>query len=127
MTSRIPKIEKFRGDNAQNFATWIKQYEAHCVAVGVTDAKKLDTLLCCVEGTAFTYLCELRDAEGDPPTYAAVKTAFMTNFCGDEFKRCLQLKLQNLKFAKSTPINTFVNELNTTIKQLYGIIIHYDI
>ena len=29
--AKIPKIDKFKEDNEQNFSLWIEQYEAHCV------------------------------------------------------------------------------------------------
>ena len=119
--AKKPKIDKFKGDNEQNFSLWIKQYEAHCIAVGVTEGKKLGTLLCCVEGTAFSYLSELKEDEENEATYATVKGSFMKRFCGEEFKRGLQIKLQNLRFTKGTPINVFTDELYTTIKQLCNI------
>ena len=121
MAAKIPKIEKFKGDNDQNFNVWIRQFESHLAASGVVEDKKLDTLLCCVNGTAFSYLCELKDDTTNQATYASAKTAFAARFCGAEFKRCLQIKLQGMKFTKGTSINTFANELNTIIKQLYGI------
>ena len=40
---KIPKIEKFRGDNEQSFTTWIKQFEAQCIVLEVAqenDKKK---------------------------------------------------------------------------------------
>ena len=119
--AKIPKIDKFKGENEQNVSLWIKQYEVHCVAVGVTEGKKLDTLLCCVERTAFSYLSELKEDEENEATYATVKGSFMKRFCGEEFKRGLQIKLQNFRFTKGTPINVFTDELYTTIKQLYNI------
>ena len=75
--SKLPKVEKFKGDNTQNFKIWIKQFEAHCSAATVTDGKKLDTLQCCVEGTAFSYLCDLKEDEENVATYATVKAAFL--------------------------------------------------
>ena len=119
--SKLPKVEIFKGDQSQNFAIWIKQFEAHCAAATIAEGKKLDTLLCCVEGTAFTYLCDLKEDEENPATYANVKAAFQQRFCGVEFKRNLEIKLQILRFRKDTCMSSFIDELYTTIKQLYDI------
>ena len=76
-------------------------------------------MFCCLEGTAFFYFCNLTaDAN---ITYAQVKDEFEQRFCGDEYKRNLQIKLQNLKFVKGTPINSFATEVRNTIRALYGI------
>ena len=83
--SKLPKVEKFKGDNTQNFAIWIKQFEAHCTALTVADARKLDTLQCCVEGTAFSYLCDLKEDENNQATYNTVKTAFEAKFFINEY------------------------------------------
>ena len=119
--SKLPKVEIFKGDQSQNFAIWIKQLEAHCAAATIAEGKKLDTLLCCVEGTAFTYLCDLKKDEENPATYANVKSAFQLRFCGVEFKRNLEIKLHSLRFRKDTCVSNFIDELYTTIKQLYDI------
>ena len=42
-------------------------------------------------------------------------------FCGDDYKRTLQVKFHNLQFRKGTIIIPFVHELRTTIHELYGI------
>ena len=42
-------------------------------------------------------------------------------FCGDEFKRNLEIKLQSLRFRKDTRVSSFIDDLYTTIKQLYDI------
>ena len=78
-------------------------------------------LLCCVGGISFTYLCDLKEDAENPATYAAVKAAFQTKFCCDEFKQMLMLKLQNLRFTREKPITSFLDELYTTIKDLYEI------
>ena len=97
--SRIPKIEKFRGDNSADFKIWITQFEGHLRALEIENNKRLDILFCCLEGTAFSHLCNLRTADANI-TYAQVKDEFEQRFCGDEYERNLQIKLQNLKFVK---------------------------
>ena len=118
--SRIPKIEKFRFDNSTDFKIWITQFEGHLRALEIENDKRLDILFCCLEGTAFSHLCNLRTANANI-AYAQVKDEFEQRFCGDEYKRNLQIKLQNLKFVKGTPINSFATELRNTIRALYGI------
>ena len=121
MASKIPNhIQKFRGDNLQSFKDWIAQFEAHITALNIANDKKIPTLLCCIESTAFSVLSEFL-AANDQATYAQAKEHLTTRFCGDDYKRNLQIKLQGLRFQKGTNINTFVNELTTTIKDLYNI------
>ena len=118
--SKIPKIEKFKGDNSIDFKLWITQFEVHLKALVIEDEKRLDILFCCIEGTAFSYLCNLR-AANENITYQQTKVEFERRFCGEEYKRNLQIKLQNLKFVKGTPINSFATELRNTIRALYNI------
>ena len=49
--SKIPKIEKFRGDNSIDFKVWITQFEVHPKALQIANEKRLDFLFCCLEGT----------------------------------------------------------------------------
>ena len=119
--SKLSEVDKFKGDHSQNFTIWIKQFEAHFAAATIAEGNKLDTLLCYFEGTAFTYLCDLKEDEENPATYANVKAVFLQRFCGVDFKRNLEIKLQSLRFRKDTCVSSFIDELYTTIKQLYGI------
>ena len=50
----LPKIEKFKGDNQQSFKQWILMFEAQLTVLRTEDEKKRDTLLCLLEGNAFT-------------------------------------------------------------------------
>ena len=60
MANQIPShIMKFKGDNNQSFSEWISQYEAHVTALGVKDDKKISTLLCCLESTAFSAVTQM--------------------------------------------------------------------
>ena len=121
MAAKIPShIPKFKGDNNQSFKDWIAQFEAHCTALDVGAGKKVATLLCCLDSTAFSAVTEMIAADG-AITYVNIKASLTTRFCGDDYKRSLQNKLQSLKFIKGTNINTFVNDLSTTIKYLYNV------
>ena len=86
--SRIPKIEKFSGDSYMDFKIWIPQFEGHLRALEIENDKKLDILFCCVEGTVFSYLYNLRAADANI-TYAQIKDEFEQRFCGDEYKKIL--------------------------------------
>ena len=81
--SRIPKIEKFRGDSGADFKIWITQFEGHLRALEIENDKRLDILFCCVEGTACPDLCNLR-TPNDSITYAKVKDEFKQRFCRDQ-------------------------------------------
>ena len=65
-------------------------------------------------------MCNLRVGNANI-TYAQVKDEFEQRLCRDEYKRNLQIKLQNLKFVKGTAINSIATELRNTIRALYGI------
>ena len=39
--SRIPKIEKFRGDNSADFKIWITQFEGYLRALDLENDKKV--------------------------------------------------------------------------------------
>ena len=54
--SRILTNEKLRGDNRAVSKTWITQCEGHLRALEIENEKRLDILLCCLEGTPFSYL-----------------------------------------------------------------------
>ena len=50
-----------------------------------------------------------------------VKDKFEQRFCGEEYKKNLQIKLQNLKFVKGTRTNSSATAVRNTIRALYGI------
>ena len=118
--SKIPKIEKFRADISMDFKIWITQFEGHLKALEIENDKSSVILCCCLEGTAVSHLCSLRAANVNI-TYAQVKYEFVQRFCGDEYKRNLPIKLQNFKYVKGTPINSFATELRITLRALYRI------
>ena len=121
MAYKIPShIQKFKGDNNQSFRVWIMQFEAHCRALDVKDGKKIPALLCCLESSAFSAVTQMI-ADDSLVTYEDIKKNLTSRFCGVEYKRNLQIKLQSLKFLKGTNINSFMDELSTTIKYLYDI------
>ena len=56
-----------------------------------------------------------------PTLHAQVKDEFEQRFCRDEYKRNLQVKLQNLKLVKVTLVNSFTTEARNTIRAIYWI------
>ena len=42
--SRIPKIEKFRGDSSADIEIWINQFKGHLRASEIENDKRLDVL-----------------------------------------------------------------------------------
>ena len=82
--SRIPKIEQLK--RGADFKMWITQFEGHLRALETENDKRLDILLSCLEGTAFSYLNNLRIANANI-TYAQVKEEFEQRFCGDDCKQ----------------------------------------
>ena len=114
-TKIVNAILKFKGDNMQDFGIWIRPFEAHRDAIDVRQVKKLPTLLCCLEGNAFTKAskCLLDDNVID---YNGI-----IEFCGKDYRQKLQVKLQGLRFTKGKNISTFINELLVTVKDLYNL------
>ena len=51
------------------------QFEGHSRALEIENDKRLDILFCCLEGTAFSHLCNLRTANANI-AYAQVKDEF---------------------------------------------------
>ena len=48
--SKIPNIEKFKGDNSIDFKLWITQFEVHLKALDIEDEKRLDILFVPLKG-----------------------------------------------------------------------------
>ena len=91
-------------------------------ASGIKDEqnKWRDLLLCCTDGSAFAYASQAIVASTDI-SYVNLKKSMKERFCGDDYKRNLQAKLQNLHFCKGTKIIPFVHELRMTVRELYSI------
>ena len=119
---KIPTVVKFTGDNDSGFDLWCAQFEAQLKALGIKDEqnKWRDLLLCCTDGSAFAYASQAIVASADI-SYVNLKKSMKERFCGDDYKRNLQAKLQNLRFRKGTKIIPFVHELRMTVRELYSI------
>ena len=88
--SRIPKIEKFKGDNRADFKIWITQFEGHLRALEIENDKMLDYFVLLFKRTAFSHLSNLRTANANI-TYAQVKDEFEQRFCGDDYKQSYKI------------------------------------
>ena len=118
---RIPAIERFRGDNEQSFGVWVAMLEAQMNALETADDKRRETLLCCLQRSAFaTATAEI--TENNEITYDELKDALKTRYSGDDYKRPSEQRLRNLKFKPGMKINLFVHDLKTVIKELYDIV-----
>ena len=54
---KIPKVNKFKGEiNNRLLITWIAEFKAHARVLGINQNKWRDTLFCCTESTAFTFI-----------------------------------------------------------------------
>ena len=117
---RIPATERFRGDNEQSFGVWVAMLEAQMNAVETADHTKRETLLCCLEMSAFaTATAEI--TKNNEITYE-LKDALKTRCSDDDYKRSPEQRLRNLNFKPGMKINLFVHDLKTVIKELYDIV-----
>ena len=76
-------------------------------------------LLCCLEGSAFSHA--VQQIGTNDLACNDLKNVLAERFTGEDYKRELETKLQNLKFTKGTNINLFAHTLRNTIKELYGL------
>ena len=86
----------------------------------MANEKRKDVLLCCTEGSAFTFTSK-SILENPGITYDNLKQAIKREFCGEEYKRTLQAKLRNLRFRKGMKVTSFAHELRTIVSELYAI------
>ena len=118
---KIPKIQKFRGDNKQSWITWIAEFEAHAKALDVNPTKWKDILLCSTESTAFTFIAN-KISEDNNITYDTLKAEMKTRFFGEDYRRTLENKFRELVFKKGTIVNSFIDILTKTIRELFDIV-----
>ena len=102
---RIPAIERFRGDNEQSFSVLVAMLEAQMNALERVDDKKRETLLCCLERSAFA-IATAETMENIEITYGQLKDALKTRYSGDDYKRSLEQRLRNLKFKPGMKMKT---------------------
>ena len=119
---KVPQIQKFRGDNETSFTRWCLQFEAQLTALAIKDENKAwrNLLLCYTDENAFTVASNTITNKAEC-TYKELKEALIKKFCGADYKRSLETKLRGLKFRKGLKIATFVNDLKTTIQELYDL------
>ena len=117
---KIPNIAKFRGDNKQSWITWVEQFEAHAKALGIENTKWRDILLCSTESTAFSFIAG-KISDDNTISYNNLKIELKRRFFGDDYRRTLQNKFRELVFKKGTVVNTFIDQLTQTIRELFDI------
>lgn len=118
--TKIPNIQKFKGDNRASFKDWKLQFEAQLAVLEIEDDKRKEVLLCCTEGGAFQTIVAFMSANANA-TYTDIINHLNTKYSGEEYKRMLEVKLRNLVFKKGMNINSFANDLRNTVKELYGL------
>ena len=116
---RISSIKKFSGDDKASFSQWLLQFEAQLGASGINPDQNRQMLLCCLEGSAFSYAAQQIGASD--LAYNDLKNVLVERFTGEDYKRKLETKLRNLKFMKGANMNLFAHTLRNTIKELYGL------
>ena len=116
---RIPSKKKFSGDDEVSFSQWPLEFEAQLGALGINADQNRQMMLCCLEGSAFSYAAQQIGTNN--LAYNDLKNVLVERFTGEGYKRKLEIKLRNLKFMKGTNINLFSHTLRNTIKELYGL------
>ena len=77
----IPKVNKFKRDSKQSFIIWINEFDVNARALDINQNNWRDTLLCCTESTAFTFV-PTKIAEDDATTYNTLKIEIKKRFWG---------------------------------------------
>ena len=55
---RTPSIKKFSGDDEAGFSQWLLQFEAQLGALWINPDENRQMLLCCLEGSTFSYAAQ---------------------------------------------------------------------
>ena len=96
------------------------EFETHVKALGVTENKYRDILLCSTESTAFTFLAQ-KISDDTIISYNNVKIEMKRRFFGDDYHRTLQNKFDELVFRIGMIANVFIDDLSKTIRELFDI------
>ena len=73
-------------------------FEAQLTVLGIENDKQRETLLCLLEGNAFTRAAQY-NAGLPAATYAQLKAELVRLFSGDDYKRALETKMRTLDFT----------------------------
>ena len=118
--ARLPNIERFHGDNKQSFSEWIQIFIAQLEVLDIDEEKFKQTFFALCEGKAFTFVSQCM-ASRNNAIFTDMKKTMMEEFCGEVYKRRLEIKLQTIKFTEESNIPLFSLELKKLIKELYSI------
>ena len=94
-------------------------FKAHARALDINQNKWRDILPCCTQSTAFTFFAT-KIPEDEAITYNTLKIEMKKRFFGDDYRRILQ-QISWTIFRKGSNINTFIDELYKTIRELFDI------
>ena len=103
MMPRIPSIKKVSHDDEVSFSHWLLKFEAQLGALGISLDQNRQMLLCCLEGSPFSYAAQ--QIGTNDLAYNALKNILVERSTGEDYKRTLETKLLNLRFTKGTNIN----------------------
>ena len=104
--SRRPDIERFRGDNKQLLRKWIQIFTEQLEVLDIEEEKFKQTLLCLCKGKAFTFVSQYM-VSCNNANFTEVIETIMEEFCGSDYKRTSETKLQVKKFTKESDIPIF--------------------
>ena len=111
---RIPSIKTFSGNDEVSFSQWLLQLEAQLGRLGINLNQNRQMLLCCLEGSAFSYASQ--QICTNDLAYDTLKIVLVERLRGEDYKGKLETKLQNLRFTKGTNIDLFAHMLRTQLK-----------
>ena len=85
---RIPSIKKFSGDNEVSFSQWLLQFEVQLGALGINRDQNRQMLLCCLEGTGFSYAAQ--QIGTNDLSYNDLRNVLLKRFTVEVYKRKLE-------------------------------------
>lgn len=115
--SRRPDIESFRGDNKQLLPKWIQIFTEQLEVLDIEEENFKQTLFCLCKGKAFTFVSQYM-VSCNNANFTEVIETIMEEFCGGDYKRTLETKLQVKKFARESDIPIFSQELKRFFDEL---------
>lgn len=96
-------------------------FEAQLTALEIEDEKKRATLVCLLEGNAFSKASQFIAVNGIGTTYIQLKAELQRLFGGEDYRRSLETKIRSLVFSADVNIPDFCNKLRVTVAELFGI------
>lgn len=96
-------------------------FEAQLTALEIADDKRRATLVCLLEGNAFSKASQFIATNGVGTTYVQLRAELQRLFGGEDYRRALEAKIRTLVFSQDVNIPDFCNNLRVTVAELFGI------